>query len=108
DASSADTKIALQGPIQFVQGFRDGWDMAHEQGKPILLLFTADWCNYCHAMAREALCDPAVVNLAHDFICVQVDADAEPEVCRQFRVRGYPTIQFLSPRGLPLNRLTGN
>jgi thiol:disulfide interchange protein len=97
----------LEGQIQFVEGFRHGWEVAHSQGKPILILFTAQWCNYCHAMARESFCEPSVVDLAQQFTCVLVDADAEPEVCRQFRVRGYPTIQFLSPRGLPLNRLTG-
>jgi len=110
-ASSTDSKTSLleplEGQIQFVEGFRRGWEVAHSQGKPILILFTAHWCNYCHAMAREAFCEPSVVNLAQEFTCVLVDADAEPEVCRQFRVRGYPTIQFLSPRGLPLNRLTG-
>jgi thiol-disulfide isomerase/thioredoxin len=108
---TADSKASLleplEGQIRFVEGFRRGWEVAHSQGKPILILFTAHWCNYCHAMAREAFCEPAVVNLASEFTCVLVDADAEPEVCRQFRVRGYPTIQFLSPRGLPLNRLTG-
>ena len=99
--------VPLEGQIHFVEGFRRGWEIAHNQGKPILILFTADWCNYCHAMAREAFCESSVVNLSQEFTCVLVDADAEPEVCRQFRVRGYPTIQFLSPRGLPLNRLTG-
>jgi len=105
--AKAESRVPLEGEIKFVEGFRRGWEIAHSQGKPILILFTADWCNYCHAMAREALCEPSVVNLANEFTCVLVDADAEPEVCRQFRVRGYPTIQFLSPRGLPLNRLTG-
>ena len=47
------------------------------------------------------------MSLSEQFVCVLVDADAEPEVCRQFRVKGYPTIQFLSPRGTPLNRVTG-
>ncbi len=105
--AKVDALMPLEGQIQFIEGFRRGWEVAHSQGKPILILFTAHWCNYCHAMAREALSEPSVVKLAKDFTCVLVDADAEPEVCRQFRVRGYPTIQFLSPRGLPLNRLTG-
>ena len=40
-------------------------------------------------------------------MCILVDADAEPDVCRQFQVTGYPTIQFLSPRGVPLERIVG-
>jgi hypothetical protein len=36
-----------------------------------------------------------------------IDAEQEPEVCRQFRVDGYPTVQFLSARGTQLNRMVG-
>jgi thiol-disulfide isomerase/thioredoxin len=107
DDASASRLVPLEGRIDFVEGFRHGWEVANSQGKPILVLFTAEWCNYCHALASEALSEPSVVKLAGQFTCVMVDADSEPDVCRQFRVRGYPTIQFLSPRGLPLNRLTG-
>jgi thioredoxin-like negative regulator of GroEL len=38
---------------------------------------------------------------------VLVDADAEPEVCRQLRVQAFPTVQFVSVRGTPLNRVVG-
>ena len=96
-----------RGRIHFVEGYRAGTAAARDAGKPLLVFFTATWCDYCHAMANEAFCQDAVVNLSERFTCVLVDADREPEVCRQFRVRGYPTIQFLSPRGLPLNRITG-
>jgi uncharacterized protein YyaL (SSP411 family) len=58
-------------------------------------------------MADEAFTNPQVVALADHFVCILVDADIEPEVCRQFQVTGYPTIQFLSPRGAPLERIVG-
>jgi protein disulfide-isomerase len=93
--------------IAFVQGYRQGCQAAREQGKPMLLFFTAEWCGYCHAMERETLHDPQIVALSKQFVCVLVDADAEPDVCRLYRVRGYPTVQFISPRGAALNRLVG-
>jgi thioredoxin-like negative regulator of GroEL len=58
-------------------------------------------------MANEAFVQEQVVGLSERFTCVLVDADREPEICRQFQVRGYPTIQFLSPVGVPLNRVVG-
>jgi hypothetical protein len=58
-------------------------------------------------MADEAFNDAQVVRLASQFTCILVDADAEPETCKQMHVEGFPTIQFLSPRGAPLNRLVG-
>jgi hypothetical protein len=95
------------GGLQFVEGFAAGREAAVKQRKPMLLFFTASWCQYCHQMADEAFAHPQVISLSQQFVCVLVDADAEAEVCRQFQVTGYPTIQFLSPRGVPLNRVVG-
>lgn len=93
--------------IEFVQGYSRGYQDAHAAGKPMLVFFTADWCDYCHQMLQEAFLDQRVVLLSRQFVCVLVDADREPGVCRQFEIRGFPTVQFLSPRGVPLNRVTG-
>jgi thioredoxin-related protein len=96
-----------RGRLQFVEGFPRGYAEASRQSKPMLLFFTAPWCEYCHQMAAEAFVHPQVVNLSDQFVCVLVNADTEPDVCRQFAVNGYPTVQFLSPRGVALNRLVG-
>ena len=73
----------------------------------MLVFFTAEWCHFCHQMADEAFTHPQVVTLAQQFVCVLVDADAEPEACKQFRVQAFPTVQFVSARGIPLNRVVG-
>jgi thiol:disulfide interchange protein len=96
-----------RGQLQFVEGFARGRELAVGQSKPMLVFFTAHWCTYCRQMAAEAFTNPQVINLSSQFVCVLVDADAEPEVCRQLQVSGYPTILFLSPRGVPLNRVVG-
>ncbi len=96
-----------RGNLQFVEGYAQGLQVAQAERKPMLVFFTADWCHFCHQMAGEAFTDPQVVNLAQQFVCVLVDADAESEVCRQFRVQAFPTVQFASPRGVPLNRVVG-
>ncbi len=58
-------------------------------------------------MADEALTNDQVVSLAERFICVLVDADAATDICRQFHVSRFPTLQFVSPQGVVLNRLEG-
>jgi thiol:disulfide interchange protein DsbD len=99
--------FSSHGNLHFVDGYQAGYDRAIADGKPMLVFFTADWCHLGHQMADDAFTNPQVVGLAERFTCIRVDADAEPEVCQKFRVQGYPTVEFLSPRGAPLNRLVG-
>jgi protein disulfide-isomerase len=106
DMSAGGAKVA-RGNLKFVEGYQSGYQTALETGKPMLVFFTAEWCHFCHQMANEAFTHEQVVGLSERFVCILVDADAEPEVCQQFHVQGYPTIQFLSPRGVPLNRVVG-
>jgi thioredoxin-like negative regulator of GroEL len=96
-----------RGNLRFVEGYAAGYEQAASQGKPMLLFFTAPWCHFCHQMADEAFTHPQVVSLSEHFVCILIDVDAEPDVCRQFQVSRYPTIQFVSPRGVPLERVVG-
>ncbi|NOY29178.1 MAG: thioredoxin family protein [Planctomycetes bacterium] len=99
--------LTQRGELLFVNEVEAGRDLATEKGLPCLLFFTADWCTYCHEMEETAFVDPEVAQMAGNFVCVLVDADREKEVCEQFSVSGYPTIQFVSSRGQVLNRLVG-
>ncbi len=113
DARVADSpRIAVKyrvgrGNLKFVEGYQQGHSEALAQSKPMLVFFTAEWCHFCHQMADEAFRHPQVARLSERFVCILVDADREPQICRQFGVTGYPTIQFLSPRGVPLERIVG-
>lgn len=93
--------------IAFVEGFARGCQRARDERKPMLIFFTAPWCKYCHQMAQETFAQEAVVELSRGFVCVLIDADAETDVCRQFEVRSFPTVQFVSSAGVRLNRVVG-
>lgn len=54
-------------------------------------------------MAREAFVHPGVIELSQQFVCVTVDADAEPEVCQRFNIPGMPTVLFVAADGRPLS-----
>jgi thiol:disulfide interchange protein len=103
----ANSARVAHGHLRFVEGYERGYNEARRQNKPLMLFFSAEWCHYCHQMADEALTNDQVVSLSERFVCVLVDADAAPEVCRQFHVSRFPTIQFVSPQGVVLNRLEG-
>jgi thioredoxin-like negative regulator of GroEL len=96
-----------RGQLRFIDGFAAGYTKAIREQKPMLVFFTAEWCRYCHQMADDAFRNDQVINLSERFVCILIDADDEPNVCRQFQVESFPTIQFLSPRGEALNRVVG-
>lgn len=76
-------------------------------GKPMLLVFAADWCLHSRQLTTEVLADASVRHLTDRFICVRIDVDRAPELCDEYRVRAYPTLIFTSPAGVVLQRLTG-
>lgn len=57
---------------------------------PVLVDFTATWCNPCRALA------PVIEKIADDHAGVirvgTVDIDAAPGVARRFAIRGAPTV----------------
>jgi uncharacterized protein YyaL (SSP411 family) len=108
DASAGAPPAELRrGQLRFVDDYAQGAREAASQRKPMLVFFTASWCHFCHQMADEAFTHPQVVRLSEQFVCVLIDADAQAALCRQFQVTGYPTIQFVSPRGEPIGRIVG-
>jgi len=99
--------VVRRGQLYFVSDSAAGHQLAEKSGMPCLLFFTADWCTFCHQMEATAFVDSSVTALADNFVCVLVDADREPEICQQFAVPGYPTIQFIAADGATLHRLVG-
>jgi thiol:disulfide interchange protein len=101
------SQVARRGSLDFVRGWELGRRVAAERGRPCLVFFTAHWCTYCRRMEATTFNDPAVVQSAHEFLCILVDADQEPEICRRLQVSGYPTVELISTSGASLGRLTG-
>ena len=97
-ASRSESPPPVYRSMRFIEGYSTGVEAAAAQKKPMLLFFTATWCHYCRQLAAEAFTDTTVVGLSERFVCVLVDADREPAVCRYFQVPAYPTIQFVSAR----------
>ena len=107
ESGGRSSSVHRRGQILFVSDFSEGRRLADAQGMPCLVFFTAEWCTYCHQMEELAFGDPHVAELAGNFICIVVDADRYPKLCRDFAVTGFPTIQFVSSNGSMLHRLVG-
>ncbi len=89
--------------------------------KLVLIEFTgSDWCTYCIKLNKEVLSTPEFAAFVkQSFIPVQIDVpirksfDQEllkrnKEICKQYKVPGYPTLMVLTPQGQVVGGFVGD
>lgn len=86
-----------------------GLDEARKSGKPVVMVFHAQWCPNCRHY-REVFKDPAVIEAARDFVMILVDIDRHPETNAAYAPDGpyVPRTMFLHPDGKLEARLGRN
>ena len=86
--------------------YQQGLMLAKQTGKPILLLFYAEWCSTCHAY-KAIFYNDEVVKATNDFIMVRVNVDLYPELNQQYALDGdyVPRTFALTSEGKPLTQL---
>ena len=87
---------------------------ARQNGKPIALDFSAEWCVECKVMDRTVFSDAAVLARLHGFTLIRADATNYNEdtrsLMKRFGVVGPPTVVFLGARDskeIPGARIVG-
>lgn len=81
---------------------------AAERGQPLLVEFTATWCGACQQMQKLTFRDPRVVTFVQSgFVPLVIDADANSELVRGFRIEAFPTTLVVSPELKILKRFSG-
>ena len=73
--------------------------IALEQDKPLLIVFGASWCTFCHKLERETLGDKRITALIErDFIPVHLDFDRDAKIAKILEVERLPCTVILSPQ----------
>ena len=79
---------------------------AGEAGKPIFVLFSADWCGACKQFEREVLENAAVQNRLENFVLLRMDltdgGGATGIAARKLGVRAIPTLLVFDSKGQPV------
>lgn len=68
-------------------------------GKPMLLDFSATWCDPCQEMRRTTWSDPQVAHDLAGCVPVHLDLDHNPALAQQFAVRAVPHLDLVAPDG---------
>lgn len=74
------------GDIRWLD-YKEGIKLAKQTGKPIMLLFYADWCPTCHAY-KHIFYNKAVAKATSNFIMIRVNADKNPSLNQQYSLDG--------------------
>jgi thiol:disulfide interchange protein len=97
-ASAADFPA---GSPDFVSSYAEAAKLAKETGKPMLVVFSADWCGPCQRNKKEVYPSAEVKPYHDQFVWAYLDVDekANEDVANAFKVRGIPHIQFVNAEG---------
>lgn len=68
--------------------------------RPVLMLITAPWCQFCRDLRATTLADPQVIAAIQDgFLAVHVDAERRPDINQRYGTGAWPTLAWLTPDG---------
>lgn len=95
------------GGAEFVDGFAAGSRRARDGGLPLLLVFRAAWCRWSGDLLESVVANAEMISAAGRVVCVSIDADREPAVCRSFGVHTFPTVVVLDAGRQERFRATG-
>jgi thioredoxin-related protein len=107
----SDKTNSYLGGIKFhraAAGLEEGFQIAEQEQKPIMIYFWAIWCQYCAKFQTDTLGNPNVKKiLEEDYVLVAMDLDIDREVAQQYGVSYPPYLVFMDPKGNILQTVPG-
>ena len=88
--------------IEWLTNFKESKALAQQTGKPLLLDFTAKWCEPCQVMDKTFWVNKAVVEKSKDYVCVKVNYDRSASLKRKYRIRAIPFVLMSDSWGMEL------
>src|ERR1700676_28133 len=76
------------------------FDEAVRQDKPVFLLISSSWCQWCHIMDETTLSEPSIITILNrDYVPIRVDSDLRPDINLRYNQNGWPSVVLLSAEG---------
>ena len=101
-------KSGVAAEILWSTNIKDALHRAAENGQPVLMEFTADWCVFCKKMEKTTFTNADVAQrISRDFVAVKVDADQNKDLVKDLEIKGLPAILIVSPDLKVIERISG-
>lgn len=102
------TSQEKEGGIAWYHAEPKALAVADKLQRPMMIDFTAEWCEACHEIEAQVFQDPNAIEKLRDFIALRIDVTEDtPEntaVLNKYGVMSLPTIVFVNQSGEILNR----
>jgi thioredoxin-like negative regulator of GroEL len=72
---------------------------AQDEGKPLLMDFTGEFCGWCRVMDRQVYGDPKAVERLRGFVCLKVDIQKDPRTALLFGAQSVPRAIVVNTHG---------
>ena len=100
------------GPhLDWVYDEAEGFKIAKQEDKLIMLDFYAAWCAACNELDHQTYADPAVAARLADYVNVKLDFTRTSETTKalteKYQIPGLPVVIFLDANETVLKRFTG-
>lgn len=83
--------------VKWHTNLKEAQKLAVKQNKPILIVFGASWCTFCHKMDAETLSDKRITAaIQQDFIPVHLDFEKDEKIAQILEVEALPCTVILS------------
>jgi thioredoxin-related protein len=94
--------------IPWGSNYAKALELAKKTGKPILVFFHADWCQYCQRMKAGTLRDQNVVKVMKSVIPVSLNAETDGKALKaKLGAKMYPAFIFVAPNGAKFTEING-
>jgi thiol-disulfide isomerase/thioredoxin len=88
-------------PVEAItaKSYEDAKELSGKFGRPILIFFTAEWCQYCQRMKSDVLPKPEVKTMMAKYIFLTIDVDTNRAVAKEFGVQKIPASVVTNMKG---------
>jgi thiol-disulfide isomerase/thioredoxin len=87
--------LAMSAPPTYVDNLVNAVIESENTGHQILVIFTADWCKYCHILANDLKNNQSLVE---DTIVCYIDYNKELDIAKEYDVSSLPTCLIIQSK----------